>query len=176
MKAALAGLPAYFLGYRNDGQLAPLYAGSDLFVFPSRTDTLGQVVMEAQACGLPAIVSNEGGPKEIVADGVTGLVLPGNDAGALVPGDRRAARTTSPAATAWPRRAAAGERFSLERRSRASGPPTRPLSRAPRWSTTTCCPPPPRPAGGFRLVKRSLKSQTWNGRPHGRKRCGRRGW
>ena len=39
MKAALAGLPAYFLGYRNDGQLAPLYAGSDLFVFPSRTDT-----------------------------------------------------------------------------------------------------------------------------------------
>jgi glycosyltransferase involved in cell wall biosynthesis len=80
MKAALAGLPAYFLGYRNDGQLAPLYAGSDLFVFPSRTDTLGQVVMEAQACGLPALVSNEGGPKETVADGVTGVVLPANDA------------------------------------------------------------------------------------------------
>ena len=35
--------------------------------------------MEAQACGLPAIVSNEGGPKETVADGVTGLVLPHND-------------------------------------------------------------------------------------------------
>jgi glycosyltransferase involved in cell wall biosynthesis/predicted metal-dependent phosphoesterase TrpH len=79
MKATLAGLPAYFLGYRNDGQLAPLYAGSDLFVFPSRTDTLGQVVMEAQACGLPALVSNEGGPKETVADGVTGLVVPHND-------------------------------------------------------------------------------------------------
>jgi glycosyltransferase involved in cell wall biosynthesis len=79
MKAALAGLPAYFLGYRNDAQLAPLYAGSDLFVFPSRTDTLGQVVMEAQACGLPAVVGNEGGPKETVADGVTGVVLPAND-------------------------------------------------------------------------------------------------
>jgi glycosyltransferase involved in cell wall biosynthesis len=79
MKAALAGLPAYFLGYRNDAQLAPLYAGSDLFVFPSRTDTLGQVVMEAQACGLPAIVGNEGGPKETVADGVTGVVLPATD-------------------------------------------------------------------------------------------------
>jgi glycosyltransferase involved in cell wall biosynthesis len=79
MKSELAGLPAYFLGYRNDAQLAPLYAGSDLFVFPSRTDTLGQVVMEAQACGLPAIVSNEGGPKETVADNVTGLVLPHND-------------------------------------------------------------------------------------------------
>ncbi len=79
MKAALNGLPAYFLGYRNDAQLAPLYAGSDLFVFPSRTDTLGQVVMEAHACGLPALVSNEGGPKETVSDGVTGVVLPGND-------------------------------------------------------------------------------------------------
>jgi glycosyltransferase involved in cell wall biosynthesis len=79
MKAELAKLPAYFLGYRNDGQLAPLYAGSDLFVFPSRTDTLGQVVMEAQACGLPAIVSNEGGPKETVADGISGLVLPADD-------------------------------------------------------------------------------------------------
>jgi glycosyltransferase involved in cell wall biosynthesis len=79
MKSALAGLPAYFLGYRNDGQLAPLYAGSDLFIFPSRTDTLGQVVMEAQACGLPAVVSNEGGPKETVADGVTGVVVPDND-------------------------------------------------------------------------------------------------
>jgi D-inositol-3-phosphate glycosyltransferase len=35
--------------------------------------------MEAQGCGLPALVANEGGPKEIVADGVTGLVLSGND-------------------------------------------------------------------------------------------------
>src|SRR4029079_7441236 len=76
MKAELADLPAYFLDFRDDRQLAPLYAGSDLFVFPSKTDTLGQAVMEAQACGLPAIVSNEGGPKETVADGVTGLVVP----------------------------------------------------------------------------------------------------
>jgi len=79
MKAALAGLPVYFLGYQNDTQLGPLYASSDLFVFPSRTDTLGQVVMEAQASGLPAIVSNEGGPRETVDDGLTGLVLPGTD-------------------------------------------------------------------------------------------------
>jgi glycosyltransferase involved in cell wall biosynthesis len=79
MRQALAGLPAYFLGYQNDAQLAPLYAGADLFVFPSRTDTLGQVVMEAQACGLPALVANEGGPKEVVADGVSGLVLTGTD-------------------------------------------------------------------------------------------------
>jgi glycosyltransferase involved in cell wall biosynthesis len=79
MKAELGDLPAYFLGFRDDAQLAPLYAGSDVFVFPSKTDTLGQAVMEAQACGLPAIVSNEGGPKETVADGATGLVIPAGD-------------------------------------------------------------------------------------------------
>jgi glycosyltransferase involved in cell wall biosynthesis len=79
MKQRLAGLPAYFLGFRNDAELAPLYAGADLFVFPSRTDTLGQVVMEAQACGLPALVGNEGGPKETVIDEVTGVVLASND-------------------------------------------------------------------------------------------------
>jgi len=81
MKKDLAGLPVYFLGCINDAALAPLYASADLLVFPSRTDTLGQVVMEAQASGLPAIVSNEGGPKETVEDNFTGLVLPaGNPA------------------------------------------------------------------------------------------------
>jgi hypothetical protein len=80
MRQALSGLPAYFLGYQGDAQLAPLYASSDLFVFPSRTDTLGQVVMEAQASGLPALVSNEGGPKEVVDDNVTGVTLATADA------------------------------------------------------------------------------------------------
>ena len=80
MRAGLAGLPAYFLGYQDDRQLPGLYASADLLAFPSRTDTLGQVVMEAQACGLPALVAHEGGPKEVVADGSTGLVLPGGDA------------------------------------------------------------------------------------------------
>jgi glycosyltransferase involved in cell wall biosynthesis/predicted metal-dependent phosphoesterase TrpH len=81
MQKELAGLPVYFLGYRNDASLAPLYATSDLFVFPSRTDTLGQVVMEAQASGLPVLVSSDGGPKEVMDDGLTGLVLSPTDAG-----------------------------------------------------------------------------------------------
>jgi glycosyltransferase involved in cell wall biosynthesis len=75
MERELSGLPVHFLGFQNDEQLAPLYAGADLLLFPSRTDTLGQVVMEAQACGLPAIVTNEGGPKETVEHNVTGLVM-----------------------------------------------------------------------------------------------------
>ena len=76
MTAELHGLPVYFLGNLGDDALSPIYASADLLVFPSRTDTLGQVVMEAQASGLPAVVSNEGGPMETVEDGVTGMVLP----------------------------------------------------------------------------------------------------
>jgi len=79
MRTRLANLPARFLGYQNDHQLGRLYASSDLFVFPSRTDTLGQVVMEAQASGLPVLVSNEGGPKEMMSDGLSGLSLPASD-------------------------------------------------------------------------------------------------
>jgi glycosyltransferase involved in cell wall biosynthesis len=75
MRQELADLPAYFLGRQDDSALAALYASSDLFVFPSRTDTLGQVVLEAQSCGLPALVGNEGGPKEHVEHDVTGIVI-----------------------------------------------------------------------------------------------------
>jgi glycosyltransferase involved in cell wall biosynthesis len=81
MKRLLAHTPAYFVGAQNDVELARLYASSDLFVFPSRTDTLGQVVMEAQASGLPAVVSNEGGPKETVVDEITGRVIGSTDVG-----------------------------------------------------------------------------------------------
>jgi glycosyltransferase involved in cell wall biosynthesis len=79
MRARLAHLPAYFPGPQDDAQLGVLYSTSDLLVFPSRTDTLGQVVIEAQASGLPAIVSNEGGPKETVEHDVTGLVIASGD-------------------------------------------------------------------------------------------------
>lgn len=82
LRKRLAGLPVYFLGYRGDAELAPLYASSDLFVFPSRTDTLGQVILESLASGLPALVSNEGGPQEVVDDALTGRVLPSTDAAA----------------------------------------------------------------------------------------------
>ena len=56
-------------------QLPKLYNSHDLFVFPSTTETFGMVVLEAQACGLPALVSDIGGPKEIIEDGKTGYAL-----------------------------------------------------------------------------------------------------
>ncbi len=56
-------------------QLQRGYASADLFVFPSATDTFGNVVLEAQASGLPVIVSDEGGPRELMIDGETGVVF-----------------------------------------------------------------------------------------------------
>lgn len=82
MQASLAGTRTRFLGFRYGGELSALYASCDAFVFPSTTDTLGQVVMESQASGLPVLVSDQGGPKEVVRDGETGFVLSAHDASA----------------------------------------------------------------------------------------------
>jgi glycosyltransferase involved in cell wall biosynthesis len=84
MEEALSGTPTRFLGFRYGEELSRLYASSDVFVFPSVTDTLGQVVMESQASGLPVLVSDQGGPKEVVEDGRTGFVLPAAKPGAWV--------------------------------------------------------------------------------------------
>jgi phosphatidylinositol alpha 1,6-mannosyltransferase len=65
---------AEFTGVLKGEALARAYANLDLFIFPSQTDTFGNVVLEAQASGIPAIVSANGGPKFIIRDGVTGYV------------------------------------------------------------------------------------------------------
>jgi glycosyltransferase involved in cell wall biosynthesis len=76
-----AALPdAVFLGYLTGEKLAKAYASADIFVFPSTTDTFGNVILEAQASGLPVIVSDLGGPKELVEDGKTGFVTKAHDA------------------------------------------------------------------------------------------------
>lgn len=68
-----------FLGRIKNKELTNYYNMGDLLVFPSTTDTFGMVVLEAQACGLPAIVSDIGGPKEIIVDGKSGFVARAND-------------------------------------------------------------------------------------------------
>lgn len=65
---------AVFTGVLTREEVADVFASGDLFVFPSTTDTAGNVVLEAQASGLPVIVSDEGGPKEHMVPGVTGEV------------------------------------------------------------------------------------------------------
>ena len=71
---------AIFTGYLGGDELATAFASADVFLFPSTTDTFGNVVIEAQASGLPCVVSDVGGPKDLVREGVTGFVTRGLDA------------------------------------------------------------------------------------------------
>jgi glycosyltransferase involved in cell wall biosynthesis len=79
MKNALSGLPVTFMGYLNGEDLAHAYASCDIFTFPSSTDTFGNVVLEAQASGIPVVVSDGGGPKENMVQDITGFVAPSGD-------------------------------------------------------------------------------------------------
>jgi glycosyltransferase involved in cell wall biosynthesis len=64
-----------FTGFLRGGKLQEAYASADAFIFPSMTDTFGNAVLEAHASGLPAIVSNEGGPQEIVRSHDSGIII-----------------------------------------------------------------------------------------------------
>jgi phosphatidylinositol alpha 1,6-mannosyltransferase len=75
---------AAFPGVLRGETLARAYADMDLFVFPSHTDTFGNVVLEALASGVPAIVTPEGGPASIVRQGETGLIARDEDFAAAV--------------------------------------------------------------------------------------------
>jgi glycosyltransferase involved in cell wall biosynthesis/predicted metal-dependent phosphoesterase TrpH len=68
------GDAATFLGWLEGTELARVYACADLFFFASATDTFGQVILEAQASGLPVLAVAEGGPLSLIEDGVTGLL------------------------------------------------------------------------------------------------------
>ncbi|MGB7760772.1 MAG: glycosyltransferase [Bryobacteraceae bacterium] len=70
---------ATFTGVLKGEGLARAYADMDIFAFPSRTDTFGNVVQEALASGVPAVVTDAGGPRFIVRDGETGLVAANDD-------------------------------------------------------------------------------------------------
>jgi glycosyltransferase involved in cell wall biosynthesis/predicted metal-dependent phosphoesterase TrpH len=70
------GAHATFLGWLEGEELARVYASADIFLFASRTDTFGQVVIEAQASGLPVVAVAEGGPLSLVDDGRTGRLCP----------------------------------------------------------------------------------------------------
>jgi glycosyltransferase involved in cell wall biosynthesis len=65
---------AIFTGVLAGHDLATAYASADVFVFPSTTDTFGNVILEALASGLPCVVSDQGGPKDLIAPGVTGCI------------------------------------------------------------------------------------------------------
>lgn len=79
-----AGTPTHFVGYLRGQELAAAYASADAFVFPSRTETLGLVLLEAMAAGTPVVAARSGGIPDIVTDGVNGYLFdPNDETGAL---------------------------------------------------------------------------------------------
>ncbi len=83
MQTIMADAPCTFTGYLKGEDLASIFASSDIFVFPSTTDTFGNVVLEAQASGLPVIVTDKGGPHENIIPGATGLIAKADEADSL---------------------------------------------------------------------------------------------
>jgi glycosyltransferase involved in cell wall biosynthesis len=70
-----AGTHTVFTGYLHGRDLAHAYAAADVFVFPSANETLGNVVLEAMASGLPVVTARSGGPLDIIFEGETGLMF-----------------------------------------------------------------------------------------------------
>ncbi|MBN1596407.1 glycosyltransferase [candidate division FCPU426 bacterium] len=80
LKSRLENRPGiHFTGSLPYEELPYIYSSADLLVFPSCCDTFGMVVLEAQSCGLPALVTDQGGPQEIIIDNITGWALPANN-------------------------------------------------------------------------------------------------
>lgn len=79
-----AGTPTHFVGYLTGKDLGAAFASADAFVFPSRTETLGLVLLEAMAAGCPVVAARSGGIPDIVTDGVNGFLFdPLDEQGAI---------------------------------------------------------------------------------------------
>ena len=88
LEREFAGLPVAFMGYLRGERLASAYASADIFVFPSRLETFGLVVVEAMAAGLPVVAARVGGVPETVRDGVNGYTFASGDIAGLLDGLR----------------------------------------------------------------------------------------
>jgi phosphatidylinositol alpha 1,6-mannosyltransferase len=81
LERRMADLPVHFTGYLRGDDLATAYASANAFVFPSPTETFGQVVQEAMSSGLPVVGARSGGTLDLVRPGVNGLLFdPGSAA------------------------------------------------------------------------------------------------
>lgn len=83
LERLLVGLPVTFTGFLAGDELPRAIASIDVKVFPSTTDTWGNAPLEAQASGVPVVVSDIGGPAELMRDGLTGFKVAGRDVRAL---------------------------------------------------------------------------------------------
>lgn len=82
LEAHFQGTATQFVGYLQGLELASAYASADAFIFPSRTETLGLVLLEAMAAGCPVVAAGTGGILDIVTDGKNGYLFdPADDQG-----------------------------------------------------------------------------------------------
>ncbi|MEL6578495.1 MAG: glycosyltransferase [Cyanobacteria bacterium J06621_12] len=79
LETHFAGTKTNFVGYLQGLELASAFASADAFVFPSRTETLGLVLLEAMAAGCPVVAARSGGIPDIVTDGVNGYLFEPDD-------------------------------------------------------------------------------------------------
>ena len=93
LETLFAGSATHFVGYLAGEELAAAYASGDAFLFPSSTETLGLVLLEAMAAGCPCVAANRGGIPDIVSDGVNGCLYepdgPDGGAGSLTAATQR---------------------------------------------------------------------------------------
>ncbi len=121
---------AVFLGERQRDELAAIYSAADVFVFPSRTDTFGLVMLEALSCGVPVAAYPVPGPLDVIGDAPVGVLDENLQAAALraLAIDRTACRAFASRMT-WDRCARMFlDNLAVLRRSAAAGDHTRPLS------------------------------------------------
>lgn len=84
LERIFAGTNTNFVGYLRGDDLAAAFASSDAFLFPSRTETLGLVLLEAMAAGCPVVAANAGGIPDIVTNGVNGYLFEPSDRDGLI--------------------------------------------------------------------------------------------
>jgi len=89
LEAHFAGTNTNFVGYLHGLELASAYASADAFIFPSRTETLGLVLLEAMAAGCPVVAANSGGIPDIVTNGENGFMFDVDDPDGAITATKR---------------------------------------------------------------------------------------
>jgi glycosyltransferase involved in cell wall biosynthesis len=89
LEKVFEGTATTFVGYLAGEELAGAYASADAFLFPSSTETLGLVLLEAMAAGCPVVGANRGGIPDIVTDGLNGCLYEPDQPGSLEAAVRR---------------------------------------------------------------------------------------
>jgi glycosyltransferase involved in cell wall biosynthesis len=89
LESHFAGTNTHFVGYLQGVELASAFASADAFLFPSRTETLGLVLLESMAAGCPVVAANSGGIPDIVTDEVNGYLFDPRDENGLISATKR---------------------------------------------------------------------------------------